>query len=92
MKFVKSPKEYEKLKKGFSKKIDKFLKDYMDFLNYTSPDYWRSGIYSNIKKYKDQIESFQPLTMKELENEWNRDQVFNDEQKEYWNTLKKYNI
>ena len=92
MKFVKTPEEYEKLKNNFSKKIDKFLKDYNDFLNYTSPYYWRSSLYGNIEEYKNTIQNFKPITMKELEDGMIRNQVFNDEQKEYWNTLNKYNI
>lgn len=92
MNFVKTNKEYKELKDEFSKKIDSFLKDYLEFLNFTSPAYWRSSIYTKINNYKEEMKDFTPLTMKHLDNEKVRDEVLSDEDKELWNASKKYNI
>lgn len=92
MDFIKTPDEYNELRNDFSTKIDSFLDDYGKFLDSTSPDYWRGGIYQKIKKLKGDIYGYEPLTLKHLDADWVRDEVLSDEQKEIWDNTKKYNL
>ena len=92
MSIVKSKEEFEEMKKDMIQKTNNFLKDYYEFSRYVSSNFWRSSIYSEIEKFRDQIKDYTPITMKELEHEWIRNSVLTDEEKEIWNASKKYNV
>lgn len=94
MKVIKTLDEYEQMKKNFNNDIDSFLKKFDIFLNSTSPSYWRTTgkLYTDMKNFKKEVNKFEPLNMKHLEIDWVRDEVLDDEDREEWNNIKKYNL
>jgi len=76
------------------KNIDTFIDSFDTFIRSTSPRYWRvtGTAYNDLKKLKDTIEECEPLTYKDLENAYLRDQVLTDEEKELYNNSNKYNL
>lgn len=94
MKFVLTPKEFQEKKEEFKSKIDKFTSDYHEFTRYVSPSNWRTvgGHQVEIDQLKHHVDKATPLKSKDLEQDWVRDQVLNDEEKEEWNAMKKYNL
>lgn len=94
MNFIKTQSEFDEMKKEFTQKIDSFLIDFNEFTRHLSSKYWRSSgnIFSKLTQYKNRMKEFTPITMKELQHDWVRDEVLTDEEKELWNTSNKYNI
>jgi hypothetical protein len=97
MKYVKTPDEFDKLKQKMLKKLIRFIDDYEEFSKYTSPSSWRlSGHHfmelKNLKKDLIDTDRIKSLTMKDLENEFVRDEIFTDEEKELWDATTKYNL
>lgn len=94
MSVVKSNKEFQRMKDNISKKLDNFIKSYDVFSRSVSPINWRTSghYYSEVKKLKLNIQEFNPITNKELEQEWVRNAVMTDEEKELYNNSKKYNL
>lgn len=94
MNFIKTQLEFDEMKKEFTRKIDSFLIDFNEFTRHVAPKYWRSGgiVYSELKKFKDHIQKFEPIQMKDLKQDWVRDEVMTDDERELWNTSKKYNV
>lgn len=94
MKALKTRQEYDLMKDKMSSEIDNFLSKFDVFIRSTSPDYWRTTgtLYTTIKNFKDELKRLKPLTDKHLEQDWIRDEVLTDEEKELWNNSKKYNL
>ena len=94
MNFIKTKSEFEEMKKDFTQKIDSFLNDFNEFTRHLSPSYWRSTgkVFSELKTLKYNMRVLEPIQMKHLEQDWVRDEVLNDEEKEEYNTIKKYNL
>ena len=44
------------------------------------------------ENFKDKLNEFTPLTLKHLDQEWIRNAVLTDEEKELWDNAKKYNL
>ena len=91
---VKSKKEFQKMKDSISKKLDNFIKSYDVFSSSVSPINWPTSghYYTELKKMKQNIQYLQPITNKDLEQEWVRDAIMTDEEKELYNNSKKYNL
>jgi len=91
---IKTKKQFELMKSEMIKKIDDFMKNFNDFSRSISPDDWRSvGKYhSELKKFKEDIPYYNPITKKDLEQEWVRYEVMTEEEKEIYKTSKKMNI
>jgi hypothetical protein len=94
MSVVKSNKEFQRMKDNITKKLDNFIKSYDGFSRSVSPNNWRTSgsYYSKFIDLKHDIQNFQPITNKELEQEWVRDAIMTDEEKELYNNSKKYNL
>ena len=94
IKALKSRQEFQEMKDNMSIEIDNLLKNYEEFTKSVSPDHWRTtGFhFTNLKKLKNDIQRFEPLKDKDLEEEWIRDQVLTDEEKEFYKTINNYNL
>lgn len=94
MKYVKSKKEYDKLKNDMIDQIEDLMKNYEEFSKSTSSKYWRNTgtHFTELRGMISDIEHFEPITMKDLDNEVIRDQVLTDEEKELYNATKNYNL
>lgn len=93
--FIKSPQEFKKMKNEVLNDIDKLLIDYESFIRQISPKYWRTSgtIFKNIHNMREDIlRMSKQLTMKDLNDDFVRDEILTDEQKKLWNTLKQYNL
>lgn len=91
MKALKTKQEYELMKSEMSMEIDNFLKKFDEFIRSTSPNYWRTtgSLYTKIKNFKDyELKNIEPLSKKDLEQEWVRDEVATEEEKK----AAKYNL
>lgn len=75
-------------------KLSDFMVSYDEFVMSTSPSNWRSTghFYSELNQLKSIISSCDPLTYKDLENEYVRNDVLTDEEKEIYNNKSKYNL
>ena len=91
---VKTPEEFHQMKNDIKGKLRKFISEYDQFVKSVSPSNWRSTghHYQALKIFCDDIDNFEPVTTKHLDQEWVRDQVLTDEEKEMWNDAKKYNL
>ena len=94
MKVVKTKTEFQLMKDELNQKLDDVIQSYDKFLKSISPSQWRgTGThFRNLSDLRDDIKYFKPLTDKDLENEWVRDEVLTDEEKELYNNSKKYNL
>ena len=91
---IKTKKEFQLMKDEMIQKVDSFLKDFHDFTSSVSPNNWRTigSYYQELKKFKEDIPFFEPISKKDLEQEWVRYEVMTEEEKEIYKTSKKMNI
>lgn len=91
---VKTKAEFQLMKDDILDKLDKFIDDYDKFTRKVGSKYWRvSGAFAGeLQNIKKEIPRFEPLTFKELQHDWIRDDILTDEEKEIYNNTKKYNI
>ena len=95
MSFVLTLKEFEEKQKEILNKLDSFIKSYDEFTKKVNSKYWRrtGAHYSELKQMISDIKEFEPLKMSELEkDEWVRDALFTDKEKELWDETKKFNL
>jgi len=91
---VKTIKEFQKLKGDIEKQLVDFMKNYDQFIKSVAPSHWRTTgtHYHHLRDLKGDLKYFTPVQLKDLEHEMVRDQVLTDEEKDFYNTAKKYNI
>jgi hypothetical protein len=94
MNVIKTKKEFQLMKDEMIQKVDDFMKNFDDFSRSISPSDWRTigSYYKELKKFKDDIPFFKPITKKDLEKEWVKLQVMTAEEKEIYKNSKKFNI
>lgn len=93
MSFLKSPEEFQELKKDALVKLDAFISSYDEFTRQVAPRYWRSsGKFFDVKKLTDEIDDFKQCSQKDVDNAHFRNCVMTDEEQEEYNTIKNYNI
>ena len=94
MNIIKTRTEYNKMKSVLIDKLSDFMVEYDKFVNSTSPSYWRSTghFYSEVEQLKNVISKCDPMTYKDLENDFVRSEVLTDEEKELYKNSKKYNL
>ena len=94
IKALKSRQEFQEMKDDMSIEIDNLMINYEEFTKSVSPNHWRSTEFhfTNLKKLKDEIQRFGPLKPEDLEDEWIRDQVLTDEEKDFYKTINNYNL
>ena len=74
------------MKSDMIQKVDDLMKNFSDFSRSISPNNWRTigSYYQELKKFKEDIPFFEPITKKDLEQEWVRYEVMTDEEKEIY--------
>ncbi len=94
MGIIKTKEEFLDAKKNILADFETYLNSYNKFTRIVSPSSWRSlGNNFNSHNIKDSIKNAKgPITMKDLESEFIRDEVLTDEEKEIYNQITKYNL
>jgi len=94
LKYIKTKEEFQVIKDEMDQKVVDFMKSYDTFTRLTSPKNWRTSghHFSELRKLKDEIKEFEPLKLKDLDNEHVRDSIMTDEEKEIYKNSKKFNI
>lgn len=94
MGIVKTTKEFQKMKNDITKKLSSFIKSYNTFSRSISPHNWRTSghFYTEFIKLRNDIKNFKPITNKDLENDFIRDQVLTPKERELYNNMNKYNL
>jgi hypothetical protein len=70
--------EFDGKREEFINKLDEFAREYNKFITIVSPSNWRTTGHhlTELRKMKDDIKNFKPLTNKDLENDWVRNQLY----------------
>lgn len=71
--------DFDILKKELIENIDQVLEIYDDFINDFSPKHWRTTghHFTELKKMKEEVKNFTPITSDELKIDWVRKERFN---------------
>lgn len=94
-KCIKTPAEFKKSKEEVLTKLMDFRDTYSEFIKTVKPSEWRrtGNHFAELKKMQLEIPIEEgPITIKDLENDFIRNQLLNDEEKELWDNAKKYNL
>jgi len=93
MSFMKTNSEFQEMKQDVVNKLNSFIDSYDKFSNHINPKHWRSsGNYYEIKNLKDDIDDYTQCTADNLESDFFRKEVMTDEEREEYETEKKYNL
>lgn len=93
-KCIKTEKEFNTMRSDIITKLDQFYIDYNNFVNSVSPSNYRltGHHFIELRNMRDDIQKFTRLNIKDLENDFIRDQVLTEEEKELYDDTKNFNL
>lgn len=93
-KYLKSKKEFDKMRNEFENKLDNLIKDFDSFSKFTSPKSWSETgtIFKDLKHAKFRLKELVPSTIRDLRSTHVLNQILDDEDKEYLKSIKKFNL